>query len=242
MKLLRISILLSFLVAFLWVSSVSAFTIDDNYIGADPTNDGYDGLDRIGNADLFEVYGMNVSFDFRKKIIVSINSSYFDNIGAYSTYLGDLFISTDGYNPVNPTENDWSYNGEDWEYAFVLDSHDANFGSGTLYDTNGDGEIILSSAPDNYIYRAGQEVQYDPEGKDGEGDGTWGIFGDWLTFYIPWLDDWNGVEVFGFHWAMTCANDVIEGAAPVPEPATMLLLGTGLLGIAGVGRKKLFKS
>jgi hypothetical protein len=229
-----------------------AVTIPDNYYGADPTHSNWDDKDVIGDVHLFDISQMQVTFQ-GDQMLVDIHTRYLDNIGAYDTQLGDLFISTNGWNPAGTApyveDNFGNPGAEKWEYALVMDSHSPSGTSGTtsLYHVSND--PLLSRAPNGYVYRAGQEVQY-AGGDSTPFSGTWSMHkldtsddrDDFLRFVIG-LDAFAGISDFGFHWTMSCANDVIEGgAAPVPEPATMLLFGTGLVGLAVSGRRKFRRS
>ena len=58
-----------------------------------------------------------------------------------------------------------------------------------------------------------------------------------LSFGLEW-DSWND---WGYGSIGSISN-VDLGTAPVPEPATMLLMGTGLLSMLGFSRKKFRKT
>ena len=48
-----------------------------------------------------------------------------------------------------------------------------------------------------------------------------------------------GSDGIAFHWGETCGNDVIEGYATTPEPASLLLFGSGMLCLAYAGRRSM---
>ena len=144
-----------------------------------------------------------------------------DAFTGYSNYRGYIF-------------NAWN---ETFGMDFIWDDLTAEVNAGRpmmfLVDTDGDAET------DHFVPVLG----YDDRGLDGV---FYGVYTTWsedeTIAWYKFQKIGNNLTGTGPPWGIAYATFVNPVSEAVPEPSTLLLLGSGLLGLAGYGRRKFFRN
>jgi hypothetical protein len=171
---------------------------------------------------------------------------------------GDIFIDVTGDVKYGPDADTTGYSNSTvknkFGYDYVLDM-DFDKATYKIYSLNGESNVLTSYYSINqesnpWRYKCGGtelgsgSIAYDTL-NDGQIYDNYGLILAGLSHNTVGVDLGflpKGTD-FTVHFTMGCGNDNLmgKGTTSVPEPAPMLLLGTGLIGLAGVCRKKFIK-
>ncbi|MDY6990392.1 MAG: PEP-CTERM sorting domain-containing protein [Thermodesulfobacteriota bacterium] len=216
--------------------------VDDDYLSPDV----------IGKA-IYDIYAWDITVA-GQTVDIQIFTDYpgADTIAptgvtnTWDTFAGDLMISA----------------GSGYEYGVAFTGHDG-FTQGNLYHvtdwktSDEHNPLYGVPGPEAFEYRHGMDVTIAATDNSFGGAVTDFAFavantvygsGDYLyhvALDLALVPGLSVEDIDSFYWASgTCGNDIIQDSpllTAVPEPATVLLVGFGLVGLAGLGRRKFLK-